>query len=97
MLSNPVLRCPSSTNSWYGALGLSGVGLLRELLKKRDDIAGPGIGLACTTDGSVTMKLDALEPWAECESGCGHHERVPDRGERMLESLTQGTQSVPTY
>jgi hypothetical protein len=97
LLSNLVLRCPLSTNPWYGTLGLSGVGLLRELLKKRDDIAGPGIGLACTTDGSVTTKLDAFEPWAECESGCGHHERAPDRGERMLESLTQGTQSAPTY
>jgi hypothetical protein len=97
LLLNPVLWCPSSTNPWYGTLGLSGVGLLRELLKKRDNIAGPGIGLAYTTDGSVTMKLDALEPWVECESGCGHHKRVPDRGERMLESLTQGTQGVPAY
>jgi Reprolysin family propeptide len=42
-LSNPVLRRPSSTSSWYGALGLGGVGSLGELLKKRDDIAGPGM------------------------------------------------------
>ena len=42
-LLNPVLRRPPNTGSWYGPFGLmGGVGQLGELLKKRDDIAGPG-------------------------------------------------------
>ena len=42
-LSNPVLRRPSSTGSWYGPFGLlGGVGQLGGLLEKRDDIAGSG-------------------------------------------------------
>jgi len=42
-LSNPVLRRPSSSSSWYGAFGLlGGAGQLGELLRKRDDIAGSG-------------------------------------------------------
>ena len=42
-LSNPVLRPPSNTGSWYGPFGLmGGVGQLGGLLKKRDDIAGSG-------------------------------------------------------
>ena len=43
-LSNPVLRRPPNTSSWYSPFGLlSGVGSLGELLKKRDDIVGSGM------------------------------------------------------
>jgi hypothetical protein len=43
-LSNPVLRRPSSTGTWNGPFSLlGGVSSLGELLKKRDDIAGPSM------------------------------------------------------
>jgi hypothetical protein len=43
-LSNPVLRRPPSTGTWNGPFSLfGGVSSLGELLKKRDDIAGPSM------------------------------------------------------